>query len=48
LANEIGRVKVLGDGVKVGVERDKGGCKVRGDVEGGAHNEVIGEGEELE
>jgi hypothetical protein len=48
LANGVDGVKGLGDGVKVGVKRDKGRCKVRGDVGGGAHNEVIGEGKEFE
>jgi hypothetical protein len=48
LVNEVGGVKGFSDGVKVGIERDKGGCKVRSDVGGRAHNEVIGEGEELE
>jgi hypothetical protein len=48
LVNEVGGVKGLGDGVKVGIKRDEGGCKVRGDVKGRAHNEVVGEGKELE
>jgi hypothetical protein len=47
-ANGVSGVKGLGDGVNVGVKRDEGGCKVRGDVEGRAHNEIIGEGEEFE
>jgi hypothetical protein len=48
LANGIGGVKGLSDGVKVGVKRDKGGCKVRGDVGGGAHNKVVGESKEFD
>jgi hypothetical protein len=48
LVNEVSGVKGFGDGVKVGVKRDEGRCKVGGDVGGRAHNEVIGEGEELE
>jgi hypothetical protein len=48
LVNEVGGVKGLGDGVKVGVKQNEGGCKVRGDVGGRAHNEVVGESEKLE
>jgi hypothetical protein len=48
LANGVGRVKGFGDGVKVGVKQDEGRCEVRGDVRGGAHNEVIGESEKFE
>jgi hypothetical protein len=48
LVNEVGGVKGFGDGVKVRVKRDKGRCKVGGDVGGRAHNEVICKGEEFE
>jgi hypothetical protein len=44
LVNEVSGVKVFGDGVKVGVKRNEGRCEVGGDVGGGAHNEVVGEG----
>jgi hypothetical protein len=48
LVNEVGGVKGLGNSIKVRVKRDEGGCEVRGDVGGGAHNEVVGESEKLE
>jgi hypothetical protein len=48
LVNEVGGINGFGNSVKVRVKRYEGGCKIRGDIRGGAHNEVIGESEKLE
>jgi hypothetical protein len=48
LVNEVGGIKGFGNSVKVRIKRYEGGCEIRGDVRGGAHNEVIGESEKLE